>query len=105
MGLGVAMLHQLSLGLFGGFCPARIKQRRVPRPLPIPCRAWRQLRLKLPLRHLIQAGSKGFIWTRPDGIQFVCKTMRALVARIMDYDGRLLPACMRSAMSKSLKRQ
>ena len=104
MGLGVAMLHQLSLDLFGGFCPARIKQRRAPHPHPIPFRPWRQLRLKLPLRRLIKAG-KGFIWTRPDGIQCVCKTMRSLIARIMDYDGRLLPACMRSAMSKSLKRQ
>lgn len=98
------MLHQLSLDLFGGFCPARIKQRRAPCPLPNPFRPWRQLSLKLPQRRLIQTG-KGFIWTRPDGIQFVCKTMRALIARIMDYDGRLLPACMRSAMRKSLKRQ
>ncbi|VVE88040.1 hypothetical protein PBR20603_01984 [Pandoraea bronchicola] len=104
MELGVAMLHQLSLDLFGGLCPARLKQRRAPRPLPITFRPWRQLRLKLPLRRLIKAG-KGFIWTRPDGIQFVCKTMRALVARIMDYDGHLLPPCMRSAMSQSLKRQ
>lgn len=98
------MLHQLSLDLFGGFCPARIKERRAPRPRPTPLRPWRQLRLKLYLRRLIKAG-KGFIWTRPDGIQFVCKTMRSLIARIMDYEGHLLPACVRSAMSKSLKRQ
>ncbi|WP_242560048.1 MULTISPECIES: hypothetical protein [Pandoraea] len=62
------------------------------------------MRLKLPLRRLIKAG-KGFIWTRPDGIQFVCKTMRSLIARIMDYDGHLIPASIRKAMSKSLKRQ
>jgi hypothetical protein len=31
-----------------------------------------------------------FIWTRPDGRQFFCKTMRQLVARIMDYDGYIL---------------
>lgn len=98
------MLHQLSLDLFGGFCPARIKHRRTPRPLPITDRPWRQLRLKLHLRRLIKAG-KGFIWTRPDGIQFVCKTMRSLIARIMDYDGHLIPASIRAAMSKSRTRR
>ncbi|VVE85479.1 hypothetical protein PSP31121_05267 [Pandoraea sputorum] len=100
MGLGVAMLHQLSLDLFGGFCPARTKQRRIPRPPLAPPRPWRQLRLKLHLRRLIKEG-RGFIWTRPDGIQFACKTMRSLIARIMDYDGHLIPASIRAAMNKS----
>ncbi|AKM32700.1 hypothetical protein AB870_09310 [Pandoraea faecigallinarum] len=98
------MLHQLSLDLFGGFCPARTKQRRIPRPPLASQRPWRQLRLKLYLRRLIKAG-KGFIWTRPDGIQFVCKTMRSLIARIMDYDGHLIPASIRAAMNKSRTRR
>lgn len=90
------MFQQLSLSLLGGFCPARVKQKRSPRPHPTPFSPWRQLRLKLPLRRLIKAG-KGFIWTRPDGVQFVCKTMRSLIARIMDYDGHLLPKWIREA--------
>jgi hypothetical protein len=49
----------------------------------------KQLRLKLYLRNLNRRGN-AFIWTRPDGRQFFCRTMRQLVARIMDYDGYIL---------------
>ncbi|NQE50576.1 MULTISPECIES: hypothetical protein [Herbaspirillum] len=47
---------------------------------------------ELPLlyvRNLMRKGA-AFIWIRPDGRQFFCKTMRQLVARIMDYDGYIL---------------
>lgn len=84
------MFQQLSLSLLGGSCQARPKSRRAPRVHPTPCRPWCQMRLKLPLRRLIKV-RKGFIWTRPDGVQFVCKSLRSLVARIRDYDGHLLP--------------
>ncbi|BEV17545.1 hypothetical protein HBDW_43330 [Herbaspirillum sp. DW155] len=50
---------------------------------------WKQLRLTLYVRNLMRKGA-AFIWTRPDGRQFFCKTMRQLVARIMDYDGYIL---------------
>ncbi|MBB5391278.1 MULTISPECIES: hypothetical protein [unclassified Herbaspirillum] len=50
---------------------------------------WKQLRLTLYVRNLVRKGA-AFIWTRADGRQFFCKTMRQLVARIMDYDGHIL---------------
>lgn len=43
---------------------------------------------------LIRAASH-FIWTRPDGKQFVCRTFRQLVARVYDYDGHLLQGLLR----------
>jgi hypothetical protein len=55
----------------------------------------RQLELKLHLRKLYKIPKVGFIWTRPDGKQFACRSMRALVARIMDYDGHLLNGVLR----------
>jgi len=48
-----------------------------------------QLTLKLHIRKLIRNTSH-FVWTRPDGKQFVCRTVRQLVARVMDYDGAIL---------------
>lgn len=58
---------------------------------------WTQLPLKLHLRKLYKIAKAGFIWTRPDGKQFVCRTMRKLVAQIMDYDGHLLRGVLRMA--------
>lgn len=57
-------------------------------------RAWRQLTLRLVVRKVIR-DKRGFVWTRPDGRQFRCRTMRQLVARIMDYDGHLLTGVLR----------
>ena len=51
--------------------------------------SWKQLPLKLYVKTLFKA-RKGFYWTRPDGRQFFCPTMRSLVAKIMNYDGHLL---------------
>jgi hypothetical protein len=59
--------------------------------------SWKQIPLKLHLRKLYKKGKAGFIWTRPDGKQFVCATMRKLVAQIMDYDGHLLQGVLRCA--------
>jgi hypothetical protein len=56
---------------------------------------WKQLKLKLYIKKLIKISS-GFFWTRPDGRQFFCKTVRHLVTRIMDYDGHLLAATLRT---------
>ncbi|RZI42469.1 hypothetical protein EGT07_14795 [Herbaspirillum sp. HC18] len=56
---------------------------------------WKQLTLKLYIKKLIRV-STGFFWTRPDGKQFFCKTVRQLVARIMDYDGHLLQQTLRA---------
>lgn len=39
--------------------------------------------------------TRGFVWTRPDGRQFRCRTMRQLLARIIDYDGHLLTGVLR----------
>ncbi len=58
---------------------------------------WTQLPLKLHLRKLYKIPKIGFIWTRPDGKQFACRNIRALVARIMDYDGHLLNGVLRMA--------
>jgi hypothetical protein len=55
---------------------------------------WKQLGLKLYIKKLIRV-STGFFWTRPDGKQFYCKTIRSLIARIMDYDGKLLQQTLR----------
>jgi len=64
----------------------RIRKALAPANFAAP---WTQLRLKLYVRRLLKNGA-AFIWTRPDGRQFFCKTMRQLVARIMDYDGYIL---------------
>jgi len=58
---------------------------------------WTQLPLKLYLRKLYKIAKAGFVWTRPDGKQFVCRNMRQLVARIMDFDGHLLQGVLRMA--------
>lgn len=58
---------------------------------------WTQLTLKLHLRKLYKIPKIGFVWTRPDGKQFTCKTMKKLVARIMDFDGHLLKGVLRMA--------
>ena len=60
-----------------------------------PSKPWKQLNLKLYIKKLIRV-TAGFWWTRPDGKQFFCKTVRQLVARIMDYDGHLLKQTLRS---------
>lgn len=60
-----------------------------------PFKPWKQLSFKFVIKKLIQV-SKGFFWTRPDGRQFYCKTVRSLVARIMDYDGHMLKTVLRS---------
>jgi hypothetical protein len=92
-------MTQLQLLLTGGIASAplwfaRPKRRSLTPAVPfIP---WQQLRLRLPLRGLIRKGQH-FIWTRPDGRQFVCRTMRALVARVMDYDGHLLRGLLKAA--------
>jgi hypothetical protein len=57
-------------------------------------RTWKQLPLKLYVKTLFKVRT-GFYWTRPDGRQFFCKTIRNLVARVMDYDGHLLQATLR----------
>jgi hypothetical protein len=55
---------------------------------------WRQLTLRLVVRKVIR-DPRGFLWTRPDGRQFRCRTVRQLVARIMDYDGHILKGVLR----------
>jgi hypothetical protein len=60
----------------------------------IPATAWRQLPLKLYVKTLFKIKT-GFYWTRPDGRQFFCKTVRQLITRIMNYDGHLLQATLR----------
>lgn len=72
---------------------ARIK-RSVKKLAAAPVNAWRQLTLRLVVRKVIR-DTRGFVWTRPDGRQFRCRTMRQLVARIMDYDGHLLGGVLR----------
>ena len=92
-------MTQLQLLLIGGLATAPLwfaRRKRQQRPPAVPFAPWRQLRLRLPLRALIRKGSH-FVWTRPDGRQFVCRTMRALVARVMDYDGHLLQGLLRTA--------
>ena len=72
---------------------ARIK-RTAAKVASAPGRAWRQLTLRLVVRKVIR-DTVGFVWTRPDGRQFRCRTMRQMVARIMDYDGHLLRGVLR----------
>ncbi|WP_454712983.1 hypothetical protein [Cupriavidus nantongensis] len=86
-------MNQLNLSLIGGMCNAPLwfvlprKRRTIKGRLPFT--PWKQLALKLPIRKLIRNASH-FVWTRPDGKQFVCRTIRSLVARVMDYDGAML---------------
>lgn len=68
---------------------ARVRVKRAAKMAKATGRAWRQLTLRLVVRKVLR-DTRGFVWTRPDGRQFRCKTMRQLVARIMDYDGHLL---------------
>lgn len=72
---------------------ARVK-RAASRMASAPGRAWRQLTLRLVVRKVLR-DTRGFVWTRPDGRQFRCRTIRQLVARIMDYDGHLLTGVLR----------
>ncbi|WP_454763088.1 hypothetical protein [Cupriavidus campinensis] len=86
-------MTQLTLSLIGGLCNAPLwfalpRKRRIAKGR-FPFTPWKQLALKLPIRKLIRNASH-FVWTRPDGKQFVCRTMRQLVARVMDYDGVIL---------------
>lgn len=86
-------MTQLTLSLTGGLCSAPLwfalpRKRRIAKGR-ITFMPWKQLTLKLPMRKLIRNASH-FIWTRPDGKQFVCRTIRQLVARVMDWDGALL---------------
>nr|DAP29596.1 MAG TPA: hypothetical protein [Inoviridae sp.] len=85
-------MEQMNLGLIGGVCNAlwlsATKRRTVKRATGL-FRPFVQLRLKLYVRKLVRF-NKGFVWTRPDGKQFFCKTLRSLVARVMDYDGAML---------------
>lgn len=73
---------------------ARVRVKRAAKIASAPGRAWRQLTLRLVVRKVLR-DARGFIWTRPDGRQFRCRTMRQLVARIMDYDGHLLGGVLR----------
>ncbi len=86
-------MEQLSLSLVGGLCNAPLwfalpRKRRVSKGR-IAYTPWKQVPLKLVIRKLILAGQH-FVWTRSDGKQFVCRTLRQLVARVMDWDGALL---------------
>jgi len=78
------LLHFPFQPYFGNF--KRTHKKLAPANVTAP---WKQLRLKLYVRRLLR-NSTVFIWTRPDGRQFICKTVRQLVARIMDYDGYIL---------------
>lgn len=73
---------------------ARARVKRAAKMASATGRAWRQLTLRLVVRKVIR-DARGFVWTRPDGRQFRCRTMRQLVARIMDYDGHLLSGVLR----------
>lgn len=92
-------MTQLSLLLIGGTATAPLwfakpKRRTSVRRL-LPLAPWRQLKLRLYIRPLIRKGNY-FTWTRPDGRQFVCRNLRSLVARVMDYDGRLLQGLLKT---------
>lgn len=73
---------------------ARVRVKRAAKIASAAGRAWRQLTLRLVVRKVLR-DKRGFVWTRPDGRQFRCRTMRQLVARIMDYDGHLLAGVLR----------
>lgn len=93
-------MEQISLSLIGGMCNAPLwfatpKRRTIKRGTGL-FRPMVQLRLKLYVRKLVRF-NKGFIWTRPDGKQFFCKTIRSLVARVMDYDGAILRGLLKMA--------
>jgi len=86
-------MTQLTLSLIGGLCNAPLwfalpRKRRSTRAKTTFC-PWVQIAFKLHVRKLIRNASH-FVWTRPDGKQFVCRTIRQLVARVMDYDGAIL---------------
>lgn len=69
-----------------------LKRRIVRKPFPLKRAdhsATAQLPLRLHLKRLIKIAC-GIVWTRPDGKQLVCRSLRQLAARVMDYDGRLL---------------
>ncbi|POH89875.1 hypothetical protein CJ026_009040 [Ralstonia pickettii] len=91
-------MEQMNLALVGGLCTAplwfALPRRRSIKRAAGPFRPWQQIVLRLPIRRLIRAASH-FIWTRPDGKQFVCRTFRQLVARVYDFDGRLLQGLLR----------
>lgn len=92
-------MQQIALTLIGGFAQmplwfAKPKRRKTVRAgIFAP---WSQLTLKLPVRALVRKGHC-FVWTRPDGRQFVCRNTRSLAARIRDYDGRMLKRLLNSA--------
>lgn len=73
---------------------ARVRVKRAAPVASAPGRAWRQLTLRLVVRKVVR-DTRGFVWTRPDGRQFRCRTIRQLVTRIMDYDGHLLAGVLR----------
>ena len=84
---------QNELNLIGGMCNAPLwfatpRRRTVKRGLGL-FQPMTQLCLKLYIKKLVRH-NKGFVWTRPDGKQFFCKTLRSLAARVMDYDGAML---------------
>lgn len=86
-------MEQINLSLVGGMCNAPLwfatpRRRSVKRALSL-FRPMVQLSLKLYVKKLVRH-NKGFVWTRPDGKQFFCKTLRSLAARVMDYDGAML---------------
>lgn len=85
-------MQQMTLNLIGGVCNAvwlsAAKRKRIKRALGL-FRPMVQLPLKLYVKKLVRH-NKGFVWTRPDGKQFFCKTLRSLAARVMDYDGAML---------------
>ncbi|WP_307844340.1 hypothetical protein [Ralstonia syzygii] len=91
-------MEQMSLDLVGGLCTAplwfALPRRRSIKRASLQFCPWQQRALRLPIRRLIRAASH-FIWTRPDGKQFVCRTFRQLVARVYDYDGHLLQGLLR----------
>lgn len=97
---GKAMSEQAELNLrhfpFQEYLGNFKRVRRAPAKAHGVTNTWKQLSLKLYVRALVKKAS-AFIWTRPDGKQFFCKTLRQLVARIMDYDGFLLKGVLRSA--------
>ncbi|WP_439682484.1 hypothetical protein [Cupriavidus oxalaticus] len=90
----------MTLNLIGGACNgllwfANPKRRGAKRAKGL-FRPMVQMRLKLYVKKLVRF-NKGFIWTRPDGKQFFCKTIRSLVARVMDYDGAMLRPLLKMA--------
>lgn len=86
-------MEQMNLNLIGGVCNGVLwfatRARRTTKRATGLFRPMVQLSLKLYVRKLVRM-NKGFVWTRPDGKQFFCKTLRSLAARVMDYDGAML---------------